>query len=658
MTERFSVYDTKESQVSEMNNKDMYRAESLGSESEFGVPWQPEAEEVGRMRARPIRSQRPRPMLRRPPKPPQRPIPRRRRPPWLIDSRYPLITEPEPGSRGSEYVSWVQTMLNQTLNLQLPVDGVLTVQTRSAIRSFQEKNGLPVTGIVGPDTERALIAARNGQSPGASSTKPDEPGMTAPPQTAATPTEPGKMAPAEPVPTSPAAEFDRVFNEVFENERYQTLLEPADTLEQFIGSEHRDIGDLASGRTLTTIVYGERGERLTFGEMVALAGDHFETYNEMVDLTGTAAGRAKIAWARWYALDLKKQNVREPKADKNYVMERYYVLASRNWSHFSAGGDAWSHYVSWHSKAIADAFQSGQEGSESVWRRALTKEAFGDHFLTDMFSAGHVRVPRIAIRDWYAQHIPGDRLLRYMARFLYDRLPLPWYAHIFSGRAKDQIRENIVRFGGAAIRTVSVGDIVGVALHDYDGQGLRVVSDVDPDGKKRQGGFPWLAVGDARLGKSRAGSTTKLMATAAVITSLRDLERVRGVGRKLAGQQLSSPQQASAIKQALGGKYHPVFAARAFVPREDPRPRADGQNVPLPDSKSAKSPLEWRWGQLGDITYQIVDDAVKNRIAQELTDRLPSVQDKDQKRVLGLFADHLRSEGIRALEKAVGQKAR
>lgn len=449
--------------------------------------------------------------------------------------------------------------------------------------------------------------------------------------------------------------IDLGHNEAFAAEGYPLASESADGVQYFIGTEHRDIGDLASGKEATTIAYGERGERLTFGEMVALAGDHFETYTEMVELARTPAGRAKIAWARWYALDLAKQKVPEPKADSNSVIEEYYVLASRNWSHFSAGGEARQTYLNWHAKAIPDALQAGQESNDGVWRRALTKEAFGIHFLTDMFSAGHVRIPRIAIRDWYAQHIPGDRLLRYMARYLYDRLPLPWYAHIFSGRAQERIKNNIVKFGGAAIRTVSVGDIVSVALHDYDGRGLRVVSDMNSDGKKIAGGYHWLAVGDGRLGKSAAGAETKKMATAAVITSLRDLERVRGVGRKLAGKKLTAAQQADAVRQALGGM---VPAALAFVPREDNTAGANGANVRLPGSGSGKSPLEWRWGQLGDITYHIVDEAVKNRIAGELASRLSSVNDKDQRRVLNEFANHLRTEGIQAIEKAVGKKAR
>jgi hypothetical protein len=223
---------------------------------------------------------------------------------------------------------------------------------------------------------------------------------------------------------------------------------------------------------------------------------------------------------------------------------------------------------------------------------------------------------------------------------------------IFSGTAKEKIKDGIVKLGGAAVRTISVGDIVSLALHDCDNRGLRVVSDVNSDGKKIPGGYRWTAVGDAHLGKSAAGSTTKGMATAAVITSLRDLERVRGLGRKLAGSRLSTAQRADAVKKALGT---PVFAAKAFVPRED---RTAGANVPLPGSNSGKSPLEWRWGQLGDTTYHVVDETVKTRIAGDLFDRLGSVKDTNIRRALGSFVGHLRAEGIRALERAVGQKAR
>lgn len=133
-------------------------------------------EEFGRRRRFPIR--RAIRKSKRPRRPPIRPKRRPRQPGWSpVANHEPSSTAIVPKPEGSEYVRWVQTMLNQALNLQLPVDGVMNVQTRSAIRSFQEKNGLPVTGIVGPDTERALLAAAasNSTAPIKPSPSADEP---------------------------------------------------------------------------------------------------------------------------------------------------------------------------------------------------------------------------------------------------------------------------------------------------------------------------------------------------------------------------------------------------------------------------------------------------------------------------------------------------
>jgi hypothetical protein len=80
---------------------------------------------------------------------------------------YPIEPEPypaEPAPIRSEYMRWVQSALNDVLGLQLPIHGIADSATRSAIRSFQQREGLPVDGVVGPDTERALLAARSGQS--------------------------------------------------------------------------------------------------------------------------------------------------------------------------------------------------------------------------------------------------------------------------------------------------------------------------------------------------------------------------------------------------------------------------------------------------------------------------------------------------------------
>ncbi len=124
-----------------------------------------------------------------PPFPPPR-IPRRR--PWgAIEGPYgvapaPFPAEPAPTPTPSEYIRWVQSALNDVLGLQLPVHGGADAATRSAIRRFQSSYGLPVDGVVGPDTERALLAARSGRAaPGSATTS----------------------GPAEPAPASPAGEL-------------------------------------------------------------------------------------------------------------------------------------------------------------------------------------------------------------------------------------------------------------------------------------------------------------------------------------------------------------------------------------------------------------------------------------------------------------------
>jgi hypothetical protein len=129
----------------------------------------------------------------------------------------PLFPPPqhEPAAAPSEYIRWVQSALNNVLGLRLPVDGIMDAATRSAVRSFQQREGLPVDGIVGPETERALSAARNRQAPATDAVQTPAPGITESPQ--ASPAEPSTpdTAPA-------AAEFD------FEWERFDNEFEDAE----------------------------------------------------------------------------------------------------------------------------------------------------------------------------------------------------------------------------------------------------------------------------------------------------------------------------------------------------------------------------------------------------------------------------------------------
>lgn len=166
---------------------------------------------------------------RRPKKPLSHParFPRiRGRWPWgVIHEPYGVVTEPdsiEPTPSGSEYMRWVQSALNVVLGLRLPIHGIADLATRSAIRSFQQSEGLPVDGVVGPETERALIAVRRGESSRRGATGPNGSGIAEPSEPAVAPSEPDAAEPMEPAPTPPTAEFGfewENFEEEFDDAR-------------------------------------------------------------------------------------------------------------------------------------------------------------------------------------------------------------------------------------------------------------------------------------------------------------------------------------------------------------------------------------------------------------------------------------------------------
>jgi len=91
----------------------------------------------------------------------------------VVREPYGLVSEPYPGEpepSGSERVRWIQDCLNQAMGLQLPVTGVMGPETRSAVRSFQQQQGLRVSGVVSPKTEQTLSSVcEGGQDSGAPS---------------------------------------------------------------------------------------------------------------------------------------------------------------------------------------------------------------------------------------------------------------------------------------------------------------------------------------------------------------------------------------------------------------------------------------------------------------------------------------------------------
>lgn len=101
-----------------------------------------------------------------------------------------------------------------------------------------------------------------------------------------------------------------------------------------------------------------------------------------------------------------------------YPMGRYLKLATKNFDHFSQ--DAVTAYTAGHSLALAQAVTASQQSTAAAQNAGLqlayAMNAFSDHFLSDLFSAGHMRAPR---RQLYNTVTPSDAG-SYLTRCMHD----------------------------------------------------------------------------------------------------------------------------------------------------------------------------------------------------------------------------------------------
>ncbi len=433
---------------------------------------------------------------------------------------------------------------------------------------------------------------------------------------------------------------------------------PGEAIQRFGSEEHRQLGAEASGNATTDIDLGD-GTHLTYGEMVALAGDFFGSLAEIQALAATPAGQEELRWARWQAL----HSGSEPDVSqgaKDRVMDRYYRLAARNISHFSAGGTARTEYQNYHTQALRQTFLAGANENLATWGSAITTEAFGNHFLTDMFSAGHVRTPRAAIREWYQANFPNsvDQFVNYAADTITETMDrngdIPWYwpNSSVAGRISTRIRA----LGGSAIDSFSLGDVVSLAYHDHDNVGLGVVSQVDAEGNQVDGGYHWTAMGDSHLAES---PITRQMTVAAVRASLTDLELMRVAGQQAAGNACLTPEALNDAFELALPAVQP-FAAEAYIPQADPT--------------AGNAYMSWEWGAMNAEMRTAVDHAVKNEIANSLRGKASGVPEELRftrtgsedpegavrlrvRQAFNAFCDHLASDGIAAIENAMNAPA-
>ena len=268
---------------------------------------------------------------------------------------------------------------------------------------------------------------------------------------------------------------------------HPVLSPPGDhPVQRFESPEHVAIGNTATtlgpsgGPEITTIRYTEDPEDfLSFGEIVAMAGDFFESIDQMETLSTNPFGRRQLAFAR---AKVTRSNLPNDADAKKAVMDRYYSLAAKNLSHFSAGGSGQDAYERGHIAALKFAWISGQTGENAYYQQAVEAEAFSDHFLTDLFSAGHIRTPRTDIKQWYNDNgfSPGAmktylvaRLVLFIRRANESRIPF----YVSDDMLTRQVGEVLDKEAGPALNAFTLGDLVSLAMHDYDNErGVHVVS--------------------------------------------------------------------------------------------------------------------------------------------------------------------------------------
>ena len=217
--------------------------------------------------------------------------------------------------------------------------------------------------------------------------------------------------------------------------------------ERFESGEHIWIGErgfkdacLESNQPYDRSWYREdRSESFSYGELVALSGDFYgspnDLYFEKPSLLPWACEENDLS-------DLKKafqsevDAIQEQMVDSNvsypdnnityWWNAKYYIeLALKNAVHFG-----WNNMVAYcrhHNTAMHLARQSltlktsDSVKSERLWRHAVFTNAFADHFLTDGFAAGHIRVPRREIIEWGERKKLSSKVTGALSKLLHDQ---------------------------------------------------------------------------------------------------------------------------------------------------------------------------------------------------------------------------------------------
>ena len=261
---------------------------------------------------------------------------------------------------------------------------------------------------------------------------------------------------------------------------------------------------------------------LTYGDFTALGGDHFDEFSKLEGKAKSPGGADKIKMFVDVVAGKRKGEFEDPNTIDKEWADRYKDLAFKNVSHFSHGGTALETWKRHHYDALMTAAKAGYFSNIDSLQRAYAINGFADHFLTDSFSSGHVRVPRMKIlkfyEDFFNQNL--DSILNYIYTSIGDQMMTQLFEdhpnvtglglmseHDFCADNKEAVVEfknqvekemkdnNLQPKDLRKLLVQYIGGAVSKVLHDDDNtSGLEVKSKKHPEG--------WKAFGDGKLNPS------------------------------------------------------------------------------------------------------------------------------------------------------------
>lgn len=377
------------------------------------------------------------------------------------------------------------------------------------------------------------------------------------------------------------------------------------TLQRFGEEEHRSLGNEASGKVTVNVggLTPDTKFELDFGDVVMLSGDWFapDELRRLAAIPGNqgkqVGSRDEIVYAL-YSINPKDPrfvgagmwasytiNFAGDNPIKKIVSDRFDNLAAKNASHFAAprGRDAagkplpaaesaGGNYRLFHESAIDMAYQAGL--SKGDVSQALGREAAAHHFLSDAFSAGHVRTPIMQMREYWGSLYPlfWYNLLHKMA------LDVAAYMNADDTNAAtilgsvQTIYEKII--GEIMVKTkslpqITLGDLLAKIFHDYDNE-----HGLDIGGGKK-------VFGDSNLDNPDPSNVTRQAAVEAMRAGIQDVQEAFSIGKS--GIALKKAEVYEAVRDATGTPPN-IYGAETKLPQ--PGPGVPAQNWKAPSFES------------------------------------------------------------------------